>query len=81
MQINYSDVQLKPAKIVRIRNDITHRGQLKYVNEERELKKIYKQYKALWSVLIRVFLKLLQYNGSYFDPYFKSSREVINNIR
>lgn len=81
LHIDYSDVKLKPAKIVNLRNDITHRGQLSHINEEKELKKVYEQqYKALWSVIIRIFLKLFQYDGSYFDPYFKSTRKVIRNI-
>jgi hypothetical protein len=37
--IDYSNVQLKPNKIVPIRNDITHRGYLGGITDEIELNK------------------------------------------
>jgi hypothetical protein len=71
LRINYSDVGLKPNKIVRIRNDITHRGGLNHVNSEGKLHEVYgKHYKALWSVIIRIFLKLLNYSGNYYVRLF-----------
>jgi Apea-like HEPN len=73
MKIGYSDVNLNPRKIVNIRNDITHRGQLAYINDQIKFDEIYsEQYKPFWSVLIRIFLKLLSYSGDYFDPFHKS---------
>lgn len=72
LTIDYSDVKLNLRKIVNIRNDITHRGDLNYVNDEKKLNEIYEQYKAFWSVLIRIFLKLLNYSGNYFDPFHRS---------
>jgi hypothetical protein len=74
--IDYSDVGLKPGRIVSIRNAITHGGQLSDINDELKLNKVYNQYKALWSVMIRIFLKLLNYSGNYYDPYLKSLNTV-----
>lgn len=72
LAIDYSDVKLKPRQIVDIRNDITHRGELNYGDDEKKFNEIYEQYKAFWSVLIRIFLKLLNYSGNYFDPFHRS---------
>ena len=69
LNINYDYVKLNPNQIVRIRNDIVHRGKIGLEYNKENLNLIYKQYKALWSVTIRIFLKLLNYSGKYFDPY------------
>jgi hypothetical protein len=72
LKIEYSDVNLKRTKIVSIRNDITHRGQLRSVKDEKKLNSVFQHHKAFWSVLIHIFLKLMNYEGRYFDPYHKS---------
>jgi hypothetical protein len=76
LQVNCSDVHLRPHAIVDIRNDITHRGGINHVNDETELKTVKDQYNALWSVMIRLFLKLLEYKGNYYDPYLKSLNAI-----
>jgi len=76
LQVNCSDVNLKRHDIVNIRNDITHRGGVNHVNDETELKTVKDQYNALWSVMIRLFLKLLDYKGDYYDPYLKSLNAI-----
>jgi hypothetical protein len=78
LQIDYSNVPLKPREIVMIRNEITHKGGIKFGKNERELQEMNDQYKALWSVIIRVFLRLLDYSGNYYDPYLKSLISVTN---
>jgi hypothetical protein len=70
MAIDYSDIKLDPRKIVDIRNDITHRGDVKKDNE------MFEQYKPFWSVLIRIFLKLLNYSGNYYDPFHAKARII-----
>ena len=56
LDIDYSDVHFNPSKVVSIRNDITHTGQLRNIYGEKELSEIYSEYKAFLSVLIRIFL-------------------------
>jgi Apea-like HEPN len=72
LQIDYSDIPLKLGEIAKIRNEITHTGGTKYGKNEKELQEMHDQYTALWSVIIRIFFRLLNYNGDYYDPYLKS---------
>jgi hypothetical protein len=72
LQIDYSDIRLKPNKIAQIRNDLVHKGSLSYVDDEIKLNEVYQEYKALWSVMIRIIFKLMGYSGSYLDPALKS---------
>jgi hypothetical protein len=81
LQIDYSNVPLKPSEIVMIRNKITHRGGIEYVKDERELQEMNDQYKALWSVIIRIFFRLLNYSGNYYDPYLKSLISFTNKVQ
>ncbi len=63
MGIKYDDLKITIENIVSIRNDITHRGQ----PSGDESKELFRVYKGLITILTRIFLAMLKYDGDYWD--------------
>lgn len=63
-KIKYSDLNVTINEIVKIRNDITHRGHHVGGGEEET---IFRVYLGLITILSRIFLAMLNYKGEYYD--------------
>jgi len=63
-KIKFDDLNITIDDIVSIRNEITHRGQ---PSGDEESKRLFKIYKALITILTRIFLAMLNYEGDYWD--------------
>ncbi len=61
-----SDLSIR--KIIDIRNDIIHRGDIDDGATEYDL---YYEYRTFWSIMIQIILKILEYPGEYFDINLK----------
>lgn len=63
-EIKFDDLKITLDDIVRIRNNITHRGQLKGDEESREL---FLTYKGLITILTRILLAMINFDWEYWD--------------
>jgi hypothetical protein len=67
--ISYNDADMGFEDIVKVRDQITHRG--KYYSENAdtitEFERVFKAYKSLVLILPRIFLAMLKYEGQYLD--------------
>jgi hypothetical protein len=66
--ITYSDTGITLEDIVKIRNNITHRGKHECGNDIESFDEIVNAYEGLFAILTRAFLSMLGYEGQYYDP-------------
>lgn len=60
-KIKYDDLGIELKDIVRIRNEITHKGRYEDGDD------LLKVYSGLITIIVRIFLAMLNYDGLYFD--------------
>ena len=65
--ITHSDTGITLEDIVKIRNNITHRGRHDSGNDRESFDEIVNAYEGLFAILTRVFLSMLGYEGQYYD--------------
>jgi hypothetical protein len=65
--ISYDDADMGFEDIVKVRDQITHRGKYYSVDIDTEFENVFKAYKSLALILPRIFLAMLKYKGQYLD--------------
>lgn len=65
-QIKFDDIGVNLDKIKDIRNEITHKG--RYYSPGSKMDETNLAYKALITLLVRLFLAIVKYDGIYKDP-------------
>jgi hypothetical protein len=79
--ISYDDADLGFEEIVKVRDQITHRGKYYSEDTDTEFENVFKAYKSLALILPRIFLAMLKYEGQYLDTItdrWIQFREVCN---
>lgn len=77
-KIKYDDVGTTLEEIISVRNELTHRGRFK-PEEEDSADELLRMYKGLFSIITRIFLVMLNYDGKYIE--FGKWIEDIADIR
>jgi len=79
LKIDYSDYNEDSVinNLIRLRNEIIHTGELKNVLDNEKLTEINKKFRIFISILTRIFLKILNYQGEYYDIYHKTLKEIV----
>lgn len=65
--VSYDDTELGFEEIVKVRDDVTHRGKYYSKESDFEYENIFKAYKSLALILPRIFLAMLKYDGQYYE--------------
>ena len=65
LNINISDLDTKFDDIVKIRNEITHTGLSSILDFNTQ----WRTYQDFMSILVRIFLAIIDYDFDYFDPW------------
>jgi len=74
----YEDIKAYLPKVVRMRNNVVHRGLFK-ADQSGEDDEVAKLRNVLEELLVRVFLTLLDYRGRYSSPL--SNLESVELVR
>jgi hypothetical protein len=61
------DLGINVSDIVKVRNEITHRGRYGGLGNENPSETLEKAYFGVFSILTRIFLAMLSYDGEYYD--------------
>jgi hypothetical protein len=67
LKVNISDLTTSFEDVVKIRNKITHTGTA--ISSILDIDFQWKKYNDLMSIIIRIFLAMIEYEGRYLDPW------------